>query len=206
MKAAEARVRSASIVVLAQSFNPSIASKEWLLSKQIIQEEPINFTHAPVFSLFESANFRLAVDESRLSIFSKSGEPNRLQELGEIARRYVAMLPETPFKAVGFNYDWGVSSPDEPLNIGKLLAVELEVLKEVFSEKLRIGSIVVFPHGEFRVTLRIDPSEPTASEVNARFNYHKDVAGSIAALEGISKFSACYDHSRFMLEQIIGRS
>jgi len=64
----KSELRWLSVVILAENHNPGIPSKDWLEGKGILKEKAKNFVNTPVFSLFESENFRLTIDEKRLEI------------------------------------------------------------------------------------------------------------------------------------------
>jgi len=107
-------IKSASIVILAGSFNPSIATKDWLHQQNVIKDPPVNFVNTPVFSAFETSAIRLIVDPSRFQLTARTPDEPTLDRCALIASTYVEKLPHTPYKALGFNYVFGVSdSPDE---------------------------------------------------------------------------------------------
>jgi len=53
----KSELRWLSVVILAENHNPGIPSKDWLERKGILKKAK-NFLNTPVFSLFESQNFR----------------------------------------------------------------------------------------------------------------------------------------------------
>ena len=62
----------ASIVLLANSHNPTIVTNEWLTRKEVLTESPEDFTHTPLFSSVETTSFVLYVDPQRLRLDVKT--------------------------------------------------------------------------------------------------------------------------------------
>ena len=105
----EISLRVANIVILANTHNPSIISKEWLKEREVIEEAVVNFTHTPVFSIVETNNFLFIVNPDRLEISIKSTTTENMENLPRIVKKYINRLPETPYTAIGFNYIYHVN-------------------------------------------------------------------------------------------------
>ncbi|MCQ4575248.1 MAG: hypothetical protein NOU37_08385 [Candidatus Brocadiales bacterium] len=179
-------LNSANIVVLAQNYNPSIASKDWLRDKNIIAEQATNFINTPLFSLFESQNFLLTVDENKLEVGLKVVNESNLGTLKQIVIEYVNKLPHTPYNAVGLNSSWNIKKPGEEDLTGLIKQKFLpESETKAFNDLVRgavfPGSIIRYKDGDFAVKLTIDPipsiidNNVVVKEVIGRFNYHCDV-------------------------------
>lgn len=158
----------ANIVVLAKNHNPSIVSKEWLAQNKIIEEQIISFTHLPVLSVIDTDNFKLVVDEDRLQLSIKKISPDNLKALPQIILKHINQLPETPYKAIGFNYFYRVGIGQE--NLKDVLLINDKRLMEIFSENYAFGGIIKFQFMDFMVTLT---SHPTSNrEITGEFNFH----------------------------------
>lgn len=159
----------ANIIILANSHNPSIASKEWLKEKKIIEEEIINFTHTPMLSVVESNNFLLIVDTERLQVQAKNTNDKNLDELVRIVDKYLTCLPETPYNAIGFNYIYQIPSESKFL---KIIFPINEKFKDVFPEDYKIGGTIFYNIMDFKITLNFQPSMD--EKIAASFNCHID--------------------------------
>jgi hypothetical protein len=175
----------ASIVILARNYNPSIVSKEWLLSKGIITESLVNFVHVPAFSMVEGELVQLVLDENRLQLILKQPNRDNLHVLTECASRFVASLPETPYIAVGLNFRLTV--PSSRLNLGVLLAPRSRTLRKLFGHDYEVGGRIEFKYNSFRVRVDIPVEGPPGEFALIAFNFHADVKGSSEALERISQ-------------------
>jgi len=184
----------ANIVVLADSHNPSIASKDWLLSNGIFVEEPEKFMHSPVLALYESARFILTVDPQRLQVTLKQPKVEALKELPEIVKRYVERLPQTPYRAVGLNYAWHAAKEEgeSPVHHLKSLFVgdarRLGLVTD--GKEWTIGGILRWRADAFVVRLMVEPTAEPSEGISLDFNFHREVRGANEALEGIGMFES----------------
>ncbi|MBI4303917.1 MAG: hypothetical protein HY665_06225 [Chloroflexi bacterium] len=165
---------SANIVILASNYNPSIVSREWLYQKGIFTEPVDNFVHTPVLSLVENQNFGFAVDEQKLQLVIKRMTQDNLTNSNAMARRFVDVLPETPYKAVGLNYHYTLG--EHNCNLGCILVPKPAKLKAVFSPNYQLGSMIVFSFESFVATFTATPSLVKEQPVKIAFNFHANVA------------------------------
>ena len=100
----------ANIVILASNHDPGIVSKEWLNQKGILTEVPVNYINTPGFFASRNRKHALHIDPQRLNINLKNFNQNLLMHVPVIASRYIAALPETPYRAVGLNSNWLVQA------------------------------------------------------------------------------------------------
>lgn len=200
-------VYSANIVVLAERHNPAIVSKEWLAANKIIAEEAINFTHAPVFSLCESANFVIVVQEERLQIIAKNPEEGTLRELPRIVDRYLRKLPETPYRAVGINFLWAERSDDESelqLISRRLFAAAPDVFAHVTgSNDYTVGGILRWSQSGLAVRLVVERKVDDGALLDLNFNYHQDIAGSHEACAVAMRFEELLANSRYVASHLL---
>ena len=165
---------NANIVILASNYNPSIVSKEWLYQKVIFTEPVSNFVHTPILALVENENFGFVVDEQRLQIVIKRVTQDNLTKSNAMARKFVDILPETPYKAVGLNYRYTVT--EESFSLRGLLSPKSAKLKAIFSPDYQLGAMMVFSFEKFVVNFTAAPSLTKEQPIRVAFNFHANVA------------------------------
>lgn len=165
---------SASVVLLASNYNPSIISKEWLYQKGIFTEPVNNFVHTPMLALIENENFGFVVDAQRLQIVIKRITQDNLAKSNAMVSKFVDILPETPYKTVGLNYHYTIAG--KGFNLKGFLSPKLAKLKAVFSPSFQLGAIMVFPFEEFVATFTATPSLTQEQPIRIAFNFHANVA------------------------------
>lgn len=205
----------ATIVVLASNHNPSIATKDWLSQKKIIEEKPTNFTNTPLFSLFESQSLILTVDPERLEIGAKAfGEAN-IDQVKSVMLNYVSALPETRYTSVGLNYIW-IARPDEnedALNFLKnTFLPRVEKVSSVFGNiDIFVGSVIYSPFEQFLARIVIEPvlvrkeETFTGKQINCNFNYHAQVKKLDELVSAVSKFRSAKEHSQKITSDLLCR-
>ena len=191
----------ATIVLLANSHNPTIVTNEWLTRKEILTESPVDFTHTPMFSTVETTSFVLYVDPQRLRVDVKIINQVSLSELPEVVKRYVDTLPEVPYSAIGFNSRWQVD--DLPLHdiLKGNFTGKSELFTRVFGEQHSIGGIVMWEYDAFRVQLTAKPAQ--ANPV-IDFNYHSVTKEVGDLYDRLSKFADVTDHSNKIVNALLG--
>jgi len=165
--------QEADVILLAQNYNPSIVSKEWLYTKNILTESPLNFIHTPVFSAVETSNFNLIIDQARLQLSAKNIQYSTIEELRDIIVKFIVSLPETPYKAIGLNYRYLV--PTHTYQIAQLLSPNDANLKKLLSPVYYVGAVVSFTFNKFIVNLSIGPPTESEAEIKMNFNFHSDI-------------------------------
>lgn len=175
---------SANIVIPASNYNPSIVSKEWLYQRGVFTETVKNFVHTPVFALVESEDFTLTVDEQRLQLTVKKVTEDNLNASGGIVERFVDVLPETPYKAVGLNYHYNFSR--EKCDLRTILTPNNTKLSELLSPTYELGATIMFEFEKFIVTFTVSPSLSKEQQIRIRFNFHSDTANVNEVKESLS--------------------
>jgi hypothetical protein len=177
------------IVLVANTHNPSIVSKEWATEKGMIDEPVINFVHTPALSVIETDNLNIILDPDRLQVLAK--KVDAIDKLPKIVEIYVSSLPEIPYTAMGFNLTYQVMNGD----IEKLL-IPSERFKKAFSE-YKLGGIVVFNFDEFIVTLNLKSND---DKIVANFNFHSNVKKSEEILERLKRYEEVKESAKNVLE------
>ena len=180
-----ASLEQASIVILARNFNPTIASKEWLLAKKIISGPVANFIHVPNLSMVEAQGATLVLDENRLQLTSRQPEAPSLPALAAASRRFVRALPHTPYTAVGLNLRFAILTAG--LDLAALGRPKARSLARIFGDNCHVGYKITFLHEGFRVAVDIPPSTNGTEPARLALNFHADVADAHEAIERLSR-------------------
>jgi hypothetical protein len=182
----------ANIVVLAKNHNPAIASVDWL--KKIIsdEEDAINFTNTPVFSVCEFQSFIFTVTPDHLQVVPKTPSEPNVPKLQKVVSNYIEALPETPYTAVGLNYIWIVSFDSQEDASGLLkrlfIADESRIKTSLERNNYQAGGILVFEDEIFRTRLLVEAVKEFPNNISCNFNYHSDVKDFKYALQAISVY------------------
>lgn len=191
----------ASIVLLADSHNPTIVTKEWLAQKQVLAEIPVDFTHTPYFSSVETPSFMLYVDPQRLRVDVKSVNQESLSELPRVIEKYVEKLPEVPYSAVGFNSRWQVHDMPAPGMLISVFTGNPKLFTNVFGEQHNVGGIVLWQYDTFQVRMTANPAKANPS---IDFNYHLDIKVVDDVNKSLSRFDFCMTHANKTANDLLG--
>ena len=104
-----------SIVLTAQSFNPSVFTETWLSEYRVLPADKLVGVRifAPQVAQFQASQVQVLVAPPKMQItfpILAEGEDHELA--CGIASRTVELLPHTPYKALGLNFDYFVPSPE----------------------------------------------------------------------------------------------
>src|SRR5262249_33885000 len=103
-----------SVVVVAQHFNPSVASQIWLVRQGLVAEG--DFESGCIFTdgLVQvcTRRFVLLVTPEQLQLVPKVPDAEQEDLIAEIVGTLVRTLPHTPFRAVGLNFNWHLVPED----------------------------------------------------------------------------------------------
>ena len=191
------------IVILASNHDPGIVSKDWLNQKDILTEASINYINTPGFSLVETFNYSLQVDQQRLNIGLKNFNENLLGRLPVIASKYIEALPETPYQAVGLNSNW-IAQLEHREALKEIFLSNPKQFDTIFHEgRYNVGGIVIYEYDLFRLQLTVIPAEQDNS-VGLDFNYHSNVSGVDALSQRIACFVKVTEHAQNIAVQLLG--
>lgn len=181
----------ANVVVTARQFNPSILSQMWLARHEIIaQDAPTAgclFSEAVV--LVNNEQFNLLVVPPQLQLTPSANPHDEAELIARVAGGIVGNLPETPYQAVGLNFQWFLWSDNRSMNdITRALFFEATrpTYRRFDSGDAKFGGY--FSKDVFGCRLKLDV-KPTMVEKEGQklerllfaFNYHLDAAGEGAA-------------------------
>ena len=165
---------------------------------EIEKEENIpKFTHTPLLSFIETANFRLLVDPDRLQISMAKMNEENIKNLPKISEKYISQLPETPYTAIGLNYTYNIEPKTESLN--QIFSPNKSKFKKLFSENYQLGGIIIFNYKKFVANFNLKPSFPEGEKSIANFNFHCDSKD----VEEIKKKIKSYSEMREKTKEIL---
>lgn len=115
---------SSSITILAQLFNPSIFTAEWLKNRTAIKDFS-NEVVLPVVSINASERFNVICEPDKLQL-TQNDPTQSTKELCQLAEDIINHLPETPYKAVGINFQYQQKYSDIKL-LGEFLLERINI-------------------------------------------------------------------------------
>ena len=164
------KLHRASVVILAQSHNPSIISPDWVRSTLSTNEKEQNFVHTPPFSLFDSASFLLTVDTNRWELISKILDDAHILLCGRAAGAYFQALAHIPYKRLGLNYIWSYSPSLEGEHLPQisLKINEIDPSEILRAKSVRYGGTVEVNFKDYILRLTMNYK----GDKTLRFNYN----------------------------------
>lgn len=191
-------LKTNSIVILAQSFNPSIFNRYWLVSNEFIDDKIIlpNSVFAPNVTQVATKEFSLLVLPEQLQFNSLADNKDFKSDIEKTLKPIVSRLKEIPYKACGINFHWFVD--DEAIGIGELSKKffyynNSRLHQEFQSEDSRYGVYMSKNFENARVKLDVKPTSVTENSTGVKnefiqfsFNFHIDLAQGSASQELIN--------------------
>src|SRR5438094_3009969 len=97
-----------SVVIVAQTFNTSVANQLWLVRNGVVPEG--DFLPGCIFTdllvQVRTRRFSLLFTPEQFQFVPALGEENSNSLMQETIARIVEMLPHTPYRALGLNFTW----------------------------------------------------------------------------------------------------
>jgi hypothetical protein len=101
-------------VVIAQNVNATIFSQLWLVEKGLVGRDEFGdgCVFSPGFCQVQTASYSLLVlpDRMQMTIYQNASDPQAT--VRNLLGKIVEFLPETPYRAVGLNFNWHLTYPD----------------------------------------------------------------------------------------------
>ena len=167
---------ASNIVIVAQNLNPSIFSQLWLIRNQVFQEDEFkgDFYFSPAAVNVKGQAAELLVVPERLQLTVTQAD-NQDEVIKLILTKVVTALPHTPYKAVGFNFEW-ISEPVDkvkfPQVIREMFVSDRNPLARFFAaEDSRFGIYMSTDVGNMRLRLDVKPLPEEALRFS--FNFHQ---------------------------------
>ena len=208
----ESRLVHANAVVVARQFNPTIFSQLWLVRNKIAEEEDFQgeSVFTPGFVQVRSQGYVLLVLPEQLQFSPLPLEGHHGQLVSDKIGRIVQKLPETPYSAVGLNFNWQVDIDDaeEFIAFSRALFFRDNPLYDQFNQNnARYGGYL--SKEMFGGSLKLDvkpiavgsPAEKVERLLFA-FNVHKDV-GPDNSVEEIEEIVGCWNDALEQTSDIV---
>jgi len=174
------------IVLTAQSFNPSIFTEAWLIENQILPQDSLTGprVYSPEIAQFQTPHLQVLVIPPKMQVlFGLQAGRAEHERATNIMVRTVQLLPQTPYQALGLNFDHFASPPDKEefgaFDRRLLGSGDYALLGEFSGGDARFGRYLSKDFGDWR--LRLDIKPVTAGPDNREllqfsFNFHHDVS------------------------------
>lgn len=204
----------ASTVILAENFNPSILTQHWLIAKGIVAEEDFapDCVFVPGLTVARTRQFSFVAAPDRLQL--ALNEPDA-EEAADTVRatiyQIVNLLPETPYRALGLNFEW--RCPMDSLGPRFFWHADSTLYEEFDAPDARFGAYLSKDTLGLRLKLDVKPTKSGASEGSEhylfQFNFHRDIHSdedrSGVIRQGLDQWAAARDLSRNIMQRVQGR-
>jgi len=183
-------------------------SPEWLRAHQIVDETPENFVHTPVFSLFQSQNFQLMVEQQRLQFSLRIPNEMNLRRLQTATVQFLQILPHVPYTAVGLNFTWTAlaEKSGEGFELTKRLFLT-EAMKTNLAHlegDVKVGSILYNIAQGYRLRLLVEPQLTAEGHLSLDFNYHFDIHGAQEGVTPVNRLLECFKNAEETARRLLG--
>ncbi len=211
-------IESGNVVIVAQNLDPSVFSELWSVRNGILAEgaRPGESFLSPVAARATTADFELLVVPERLQFAPRTPTDDAQQIVQDTVGRIVALLPHTPYRAFGINFDWLATTEDQALfcsSIRRMFVPEASELYSHFAEAdARFGAHLSRDALGLRLRLDIQPIRRDADGAKAEgllyhFNFNLDLQGERAPeqiQQGIGKWAESRRLSQEIFESTTG--
>jgi hypothetical protein len=173
------------IIIVANTFNPSIFSSLWLVKHKFLTEQEIlpNSLSGPEVSQIFTNDFILTVIAPRLDYsFSKSYSGDK-QNLASRLSKIIQKLPEVPYNSAGINFEWIVSDEEkgiESLSRELFFHESSRIFRAFDTKEAQFGGFASMNIGHTRLKLNMVPGlnvtkESRQNVIRFSFNFHQDI-------------------------------
>jgi hypothetical protein len=195
-----ATLEQAALVILARNYNPSIVSTEWLRERSVLDQPVLAFVHTPELSLVDTPKLNLVLDQNKLQLTSKSTQPEDVVDMVRCAQRFVEILPETPYHALGLNYRFVTVSSD--LALSSIVTPDDDALNRLFGTGYQLGARVLFPFEGFAVKVELPVVIGQLDLLRIGFNFHADIGSSEQLRDQLSRHEVALSKARTIAEGV----
>jgi hypothetical protein len=202
--------------------NPQILSIDFLKANQIIEVEkppfdelvkqdkpPVKFISVPSFTNLVIGKISFIVDEQRFIIREDGIQEWSETKILDIADKYFRVLPYTPLKVVGINFNSLVTfdTPEEAKRCQELCLGEDSKLAKIVGQDNILTSCVLRyeygTHGDGRITLRIEQPNKEGTKRQINFNYEFDFTDWDTFRAKLQKVQDVSDYCDTILDKIM---
>ncbi len=203
---------SENVVVLANQFNLSIMNQHWLIKNCIITQDDLQdgYTFTPVFALAKTKFFQLTLVPERLQIDLNPKTEKKIELIKSKIGTIVDKLPHTPFTALGFNFDYFLTTEDssvEKYTRSLFFKPDSPLSSQFDEDNAKFGGYFSKDVSGFRLKLDIKPisiksKDKIMDKIQLAFNFHLDLVGNDKS-KTILKYLAKWDSMANITKDIV---
>lgn len=203
---------SENVVVLANQFNLSIMNQHWLIENYIITQDDLQdgYTFTPVFALAKTKFFQLTLVPERLQIDLNPKTEKKIELIKSKIGTIVDKLPHTPFTALGFNFDYFLTTEDssvEKYTRSLFFKPDSPLSSQFDEDNAKFGGYFSKDVSGFRLKLDIKPisiksKDKIMDKIQLAFNFHLDLVGNDKS-KTILKYLAKWDSMANITKDIV---
>ena len=202
------------VIVTANDFNITLVTQMWLINNGIVREEefavgPNLFT--PAFVQVATPHFNLLVIQNQLQYLPIGDEANKQDIISNRLARFVSVLPHTPYTAVGLNFTWHYTPPENVTvkDIGRRLFFKADTpfARSFDSNDAKFGAYYSKNVPPFRLKLAANaiditrPNQPVEERIQLAFNYHLDSQNVTEIVNAMQRWSEIKQHSSSLVDE-----
>lgn len=204
---------SATVVIVARQFNPSIVRDLWLVNNQLLRSDDFEqgCVYTDAFANVQSREFNLLVVPGQLQFVPKVEMDLQQELVSEKVGAIVRNLPHTPYTGVGMNFTWHIRRAEQSisdLTRGLFFVEEHPLCHEYDVEDAKFGAY--FSRNVLGCRLKLD-IKPVTLETNrgeievlqCAFNFHRGLDPNDDVVEAIVDSLAQWNEARAQSEREI---
>lgn len=214
------RLVDSNVVIVANQFNPSVFSQLWLTKNGLATEEEVSgedcaFTN--VFAQVITPRFVLVVTPNHFQVMVLPGVESQQQLVEDKISRVIALLPHTPFTAIGLNFRYHARPEHRDIQSlsRSLFFVESSSLHKAFDvPNARFGGYASRDFLGARLRLEVKPiiasfdgQSIPEDLLSMGFNFHHDLlqaGGNDAIKIAITKWDDARNEAKRIAESVAG--
>jgi hypothetical protein len=187
-----------SIVHVAQVFNPSIFTEKWLLENNLLKDDMVGIRiFSPEMAQFQTQDMQILVTIPRFLVSYPLKNETESGKARNFINQIIDLLPHTPFRSLGINFDYFVSQPSNQtfgdFNRALFGSGNNRMLPDFDSADSRFGAYLSKNYEKARLRLDIKPVtilEEDRELIQFSFNFHHELmleteAGLVSQLKGM---------------------
>jgi hypothetical protein len=200
------QLANANVVIVAYHFNPTITDQLWLTEHAIVnRDEPAGpYVFTDMLVQVPTKDFHLLIVPDRCQLTPSPQIENAQQLIVERLGRLVELLPHTPYRAVGLNFNWHFSRENDDIErfARARFFVPGSPLHELFSvEGSRFGGYMSKGFHNGRLKLDIKPAQITTEEARQEvmqfaFNFNLELTDDGNKVQQIMAFLNRWNEAR----------
>ena len=126
-----------------------------------------------------------------------------LSKLPGVAIRYIEMLPQIPYTAVGFNFKCKVKGINKEYVLRTIFAKAETSLERTFGEGYTIGGVIQSYFNDLEIITMITP-DASSDDIDMNFNYISPVKDSKELKSKLERFKSASEYASHIATNLIG--